>query len=77
MSSLDINVVLKFNIEGFRQEQTQPPCCNWDDAIYKHGDGVVVDLQESDQWGEDARHTSTRGVQTYTILSARMENHES
>lgn len=51
-------MVLEFNIAGFRQEYTETPSSNGDDAIYQHRDGVMVDVQEPDQWSEDAGHTS-------------------
>ena len=73
-SSFHLNVVLKFNIEGFRQQQTETSSSNRGDAIYQHGDGVMEDLQEPDQWREDARHTGAHGVETDTILPASIDN---
>lgn len=62
VNSLDLSVVMKFNIKCFGQQQTQTTCNKWNNAIYKHGELVVVDLQESDQGGECARHTATHRI---------------
>ena len=63
-------MVLKFGIASFRQQYTETPSNNGDSAIDQHGNGVMIDIQEPDQRRQDARHTSTHGVQTYTILPA-------
>lgn len=74
INSQEFSLVLEFNIEGFRQEKTQTPSNNGDDAVYQHGDGVMVDVQQPDQRSEDARHTGKHGVQTDTILPASIDN---
>lgn len=43
-------MVLKFDIEGFRQKKTETPSSDGHDAICEHGDGGMVDLQEPDKW---------------------------
>lgn len=58
-NSLKLSMVLEFNIYGLRQSQTQNLSSSREDAIYQQGNGVMVDLQEPDQWSEDACHTST------------------
>lgn len=70
----DFSMVLEFSIAGFRQQQTQTSSNNRDGAIYKHGDGVMINIQEPDHWSEDPRHTSTHGVQTHTILPVNVYN---
>lgn len=62
IDSLDCTVVLEFNVERFRQQQTEAARNDGHDAIYQHGDGVMVDPQEYDQRREDAPHTGTHGV---------------
>lgn len=74
ISSRWFSEVLEFDVAGFRQQQTETSSDYGDDAVYQHGDGVMVNVQESDQWSEDARHTSTHGVQTNTVLSTGINN---
>lgn len=57
INSLDFGVVLEFEVERFRQQQTEATRNDGHDAIHQHGDGVMVDPQEYDQRGEDAPHT--------------------
>lgn len=52
----------KFSTEGFRQEKAQNSSTDRDDTIYQHRDGVVVDLKEPDQGGQDARYASTHRI---------------
>lgn len=72
--SLDFSVVLKFNIKRFGQQHTKTSCDKWKNAVYKHGDLVMVDLQESDQGGDRARHTTTHRIHPHAVLPARTEN---
>lgn len=74
VASLELGVVREFNVERFRQKQTQTPCDNGGDSIYHHGYGVVVDLKGSDQGSQDACHTGTYRVDTQTVLPVQVKN---
>lgn len=66
----DFSVVLQFNVERFRQQQTETCRHEGRDAIDQHRDGVMVGGQQSHQRGEDAGHSAAHRAQTQTVLPA-------
>lgn len=66
--------LLKFNIECFGQQQAEAASSHWDDAIHHHGNTIMVDLREPDQWWEYASHTSTHGVEADSTMSTKQNN---
>lgn len=62
--------VLELHVQRLRQQHTEAPGRQGDDAVDDHGDGVMVDGEQPYERSQDAGHSGTHGVQTHAVLSA-------